>query len=163
MTHLKALYGRESLVLVKYEHNPQDPISVQEILCERDAILQELKTNMLKARQYTKSLADKKRRPMELEVVDVVLVKLQSYRHNSVALRKSQKLGLRYFGPLFIVNKLNFVAYKLQLPQHARIHPIFHVSLLKKIKDDTSTPYLPLPLFTSELGPIISDKDNQVR
>jgi len=114
---------------------------------------------MLKAQQYMKTKADKKRRPMELELGNAVLVKLQPYRQNSVALRKNQKLGLRYFGPFLIVNKLSSIAYKLQLPQHTYIHPIFHISLLKKFKGDTSTPYLPLLLSTSELRPIIQPEE----
>jgi len=113
----------------------------------------------MKAQQYMKAQVDKKRRPMELENGDAVLVKLQPYQQNLLALRKNQKLGLRYFGPFFIVNKISPVAYKLQLPHHARIHPIFHISLLKKFKGDPTTPYLPLPLSTSEFGPIIQPQD----
>ena len=39
---------------------------------------------------------DKKRRDTHLEVGDLALVKLQPYRQSSVALRKNQKLSLRY-------------------------------------------------------------------
>jgi len=42
-----------------------------------------------------KSQVDKKRRPMELEVGDAVLVKLQFYRENSVALRNKPKAGVK--------------------------------------------------------------------
>ena len=159
MTPFKALYGRDPPTLIKYELNNQDPPSVQELLVQRDSIIAELKQNMVKAQQYMKAQADKRRRPLELQVGDAVLVKLQPYRQNSVALRKNQKLGLRYFGPFKVVNKLSAVAYKLQLPKHAQIHPVFHVSLLKKFKGANSKPYLPLPLTTTDFGPIIPPQD----
>ncbi|MCI24955.1 hypothetical protein A2U01_0046142, partial [Trifolium medium] len=99
--------------------------------------------------------ADKKRRHVEFNVNDQVLVKLQPYRQSSVALRKHKKLGLRYFGPFPIVAKIGAVAYRLGLPTTAKIHPVFHVSQLKLFHGPNIPPYMPLPLTTSELGPIL--------
>ncbi|MCH90048.1 hypothetical protein A2U01_0010954 [Trifolium medium] len=65
------------------------------------------------------------------------------YFKNSVALRKNQKLGMRYFGPFTISEKIGQVAYKLLLPPEARIHPVFHISQLKQFKGQTIDPYLP--------------------
>lgn len=78
-----------------------------------------------------KRLADKKRRKISFNVGDWVLVKLQPYRQHSLPLRKNQKLGMRYFGPFEISQRIGSVAYKLILPEHTRIHSVFHVSLLK--------------------------------
>jgi len=58
-------------------------------------------------------------------------VKLQHYRQHSITLRKHKKLGMRYFGPFLVLEKIGTIAYKLQLPESARIHLIFHVALLK--------------------------------
>ncbi|KAF8392826.1 hypothetical protein HHK36_021063 [Tetracentron sinense] len=50
----------------------------------------------------------------------------------SVSLRKKSKLCPKYYGPFKILQRIGAVAYKLKLPSDARIHPVFHVSLLKK-------------------------------
>jgi hypothetical protein len=84
--------------------------------------LQQLKGNLEKAQVYMKNQAYKKRRDIELKVGDWVLVWLQPYRQQFVALRKNQKLGMRFFRPFMIIAKVGAVAYKLQLPQEAKIH-----------------------------------------
>jgi hypothetical protein len=155
MTPFKALYGRDPPYLTKYEAQVTDPPALQEELMERDKILQQLKCNLDRAQQYMKKQVDKHRRDVTFQVGDLVLVKLQPYRQQSVALRKNQKLGMRYFGPFEIISCVGTVAYKLKLPDNAKIHPVFHVSQLKPFKGASPGQYLPLPLTMTETGPII--------
>jgi hypothetical protein len=155
MTPFKALYGREPPYLTRYEPQVNDPPALQEELMERDKILQQLKSNLERAQQYMKKQADRHRSDITLQVGDLVLVKLQPYRQQSVALRKNQKLGMRYFGPFEIIARVGNVAYKLKLPENAKIHPVFHVSQLKIFKGDPQQQYLPLPLTMSEIGPML--------
>lgn len=58
-------------------------------------------------------------------------LKLQLYRHVSVAVRPFNKLAVKYFGPYPTVAKIGVVAYRL-MPADVLIHPTFRVSQLKK-------------------------------
>ena len=112
-------------------------------------MLQELKLQLASAQNYMKQRAYTGRREVVYEVGDLVYLRLQPYRMKSLAKKLCEKLSPRYFGPFPILQKIGQVAYKLQLPLSASIHPVFHVSQLKKAVGD-STKVQPLPELLSE-------------
>ena len=156
MSPFKALFGRDPPHIVRYQLSGTDSPVIQEMLEQRDKLLDTLKINLARAQNYMKQQADKRRRDVQFDIGELVLVKLQPYRQQSLALRKNQKLGLRYFGPFRIAARIGATAYKLILPKESKIHHVFHVSLLKKFRGEATAPYMPLPLTSSEAGPILN-------
>ena len=60
-------------------------------------------------------------------------MKAQPYAQSSLAPRSNQKLAFKFFGPYQILSKMGAVAYELKLPSSSMVHPVFHVSQLKKL------------------------------
>lgn len=95
-------------------------------------MIQKLKSNLQKAIQRKKQQTNRKRSEREFQAVDWVFLKLQSYRQTTVERRKVEKLSPMFFGPYEIISKVRHVAYTLKLPKNLKVHPTFHVSLLKQ-------------------------------
>ncbi|GJW76465.1 putative reverse transcriptase domain-containing protein [Tanacetum coccineum] len=95
-----------------------------------------IKQRMQAARDRQKSYADLKRKPMEFQVGDKVMLKVSPWK-GVVRFGKRGKLNPRYVGPFKVLEKVGEVAYKLDLPEElSRVHNTFHVSNLKKCHAD---------------------------
>ncbi|GKE92259.1 putative reverse transcriptase domain-containing protein [Tanacetum coccineum] len=82
------------------------------------------------------SYADNRRKPLEFEVEDRVLLKVSPWK-GVIRFEKKGKLIPRYVGPFGILERIGPVAYWLRLPQElSSVHDAFHVSNLKKCLAD---------------------------
>ncbi|KAK1383396.1 Chromo domain-containing protein [Heracleum sosnowskyi] len=122
----------------------------QDMLQQRNLVLQVVKESLLKAQHRMKFFADQKRTERSFNLGDWVYMKLKPYRQQSVAIRTSLKLCSKFFGPFQVLEKIGTVAYKLKLPTHSKVHPVFNVSLLKKHVGST-------PIIAEELPEMNQD------
>ena len=99
------------------------------------------------------------RRDIQYTPGEWVLVRLRPYRQSSAKgqHRASAKLARCYYGPFKIVAKIGPVAYRLELPEDVRIHPVFHCLNLKPFRGEpeSMTPP-PLPPTFHDNQPLIS-------
>ncbi|GJY61577.1 putative reverse transcriptase domain-containing protein [Tanacetum coccineum] len=134
----EALYGRKCRSLVCWAEVGEAQLTGQEIIHETTEKIFKIRDRMQAARDRQKSYADKRRRPLEFEVGDKVMLKVAPWK-GVMRFGKCGKLNPRYIGPFRIIERIGPVAYRLELPQElSRVHNVFHVCNLKKcLSDDT--------------------------
>ena len=76
-----------------------------------------------------KQWSNKKRSERKFEEV---YLKLSQPHLKSLSKLPVTKLSQKFYSPYLVIERVGQVAYKLQLPEVTQIHPMFHVSLLKK-------------------------------
>ncbi|MCO5547581.1 hypothetical protein L7F22_001032 [Adiantum nelumboides] len=83
------------------------------------------------AQDRAQTYANKARRKVIFEKGDFVFLK-DPAKSETMKTGKCDKLSPRYCGPFKILKKIGDVTYKLELPESSQVHPVFHVSKLKK-------------------------------
>ncbi|WVZ96328.1 hypothetical protein U9M48_041983 [Paspalum notatum var. saurae] len=102
-----------------------------------------------KSRQ--KSYADIRRRDLEFQVGDQVLLRVSPTK-GIVRFGTKGKLSPRYIGPFLIIARVGKLAYRLELPESMKgVHNVFHVSMLRK--------YLRDPEHHINLEPVTIEQD----
>ncbi|GKA85841.1 putative reverse transcriptase domain-containing protein [Tanacetum coccineum] len=132
----EALYGRKYRSPVCWAEVGEVQLTGPEIVQETTEKIIEIKQRMQAAHDRQKSYADLKRKPIEFQVRDKVMLKVSPWK-GVVHFGKRGKLNPRYVGPFKVLEKVGEVAYKLELPEElSRVHNTFHVSNLKKCHAD---------------------------
>nr|GFA87526.1 putative reverse transcriptase domain-containing protein [Tanacetum cinerariifolium] len=132
----EALYGRKCRSPVCWNEVEEFHLTGPEIVQETTKKIIQIKERMQAAHDRQKSYADLKRKPMEFQVRDKVMLKVSPLK-GVVHFGKREKLNPRYVGPFNVLERVGDVAYKLDLPEElSMVHNTFHVSNLKKCHAD---------------------------
>ncbi|KAI3797709.1 hypothetical protein L1987_32972 [Smallanthus sonchifolius] len=109
-----------------------------ELVFETSEKIIQIQNLMAATRDRQKSYVDKRRKPLEFQVGDMVLLKVSPWK-GVIRFEKQGILNPRYVGPFNIVRKIGLVAYQLDLPEGlSGVLNFIHVSKLKKcLADET--------------------------
>ena len=95
------------------------------------------KDSLREAQDRQTKYANQHRRHQTFKEGDQVLLSLRNINNPVDRNRPTRKLTPRFAGPFAIIKVISETAYKLDLPATMKIHPVFHMSLIK--------PYQPSP------------------
>ena len=121
------VYGRPPLDLLPYAPGQARTDVVDALLVSRDEFLEEVCGRLLQAQQYVRRFYDAHHRALEFAVGDWVLLCLLHRHTQSLVPGGRSRLGPKYAGPFQVLESIGEVAYRLQLPEDAHIHDVFHV------------------------------------
>src|ERR1043165_314233 len=134
----EALYGRMCRFLLCWAEVREKQLTGPEIVQETTDKIFLIKEHLKAAHDRQKSYADMRRKPLEFQVGDRVLLKVSPWK-GVARFGKCGKLNPRYVGPFEILSRIGPVAYRLDLPAElGSVHNVFHVFNLKKCLADES-------------------------
>ncbi|XP_022003511.1 uncharacterized protein LOC110900965 [Helianthus annuus] len=136
MAPYELLYGRKCMTPVCWGEVGQRELAPSDLIAVTNEKIDLIRARLKAAQDRQKAYADKRRRPIEFQVGDYVLLKVSPWK-GIIRFRKRGKLGPRYIGPFKILAQVRKVAYRLEFPSTLEgIHDTFHVSQLRKCLAD---------------------------
>jgi hypothetical protein len=118
---------------------------VDAMLADRDEFLNEIRTRLTQAQDYARQHYDAHHRDLEFMPGDWVWLHMLNRPTQSLVPGPHSKLSPRYAGPYQVKESIGTMAYRLGLPENARIHDVFHVGILKPFKGTPPAATPPLP------------------
>ena len=100
-----------------------------------DNMIQMAKDALMIAQDRQQQYANQHHRHITYQLGDKVLLSGQHINNPVNKYRPTRKLTPKFLGPYTINKVISTTAYQLDLPATLRIHPVFHVSLLKPYKE----------------------------
>ncbi|KAJ9552885.1 hypothetical protein OSB04_016930 [Centaurea solstitialis] len=139
----EALYGRKSRSPLNWLEVGENRLFRPDVVQETTDKIKMVQEKLKVARDRQKSYADNRRKPLEFQVGDKVLLKVSPWK-GLIRFGRKGKLSPRFVGPFEVIERIGPVAYRLDLPIELNsIHDTFHVSNLKKCLSE-ETVVLPL-------------------
>ncbi|MCO5548427.1 hypothetical protein L7F22_001883 [Adiantum nelumboides] len=143
------------------QHEPAKPLlppilltkekifAAEEFVRDIDTAYTQVQRSIFRTQEKQKREADKHRSQLDLKLGQYVMLKFNKVRLKKIVGKgKVVKLSNRFYGPFKIIEEVNDVTFRLELPSHWRIHNAFHVSLLR--------PYVGPPLVKED-SPEVED------
>ena len=139
----EALYGRKCRSPIGWAEVGDSQLTGPELILETTEKVTQIRERLQAARDRQKSYADQRRKPLEFQVGDRVMLKVSPWK-GVIRFGKRGKLNPRYIGPFRILERIGPVAYRLELPiELSKVHDVFHISNLKKCLSE-ETPVIPI-------------------
>ena len=108
------VYGRPLPPILPYTLGTAKTEAANALLRSRDDILAKVRQHLLQAQQLSKRYYDANHRELEFAVGDWVWLLHRTAQSLDPSARR--KLGPRYAGPFLVLERIDSVAYRLQLP-----------------------------------------------
>ncbi|GJY74261.1 putative reverse transcriptase domain-containing protein [Tanacetum coccineum] len=132
----ESLYGCKCRSPICWTEVVDSQLTNPEIIHEKTEKIIQIKNPMQATRDHQKSYADVRRKPLEFQVRDKVILMVSHWK-GVIRFGKRGKLNPRYIGPLKVLAKVEPVPYRLELLQQlSKVHSTFHVLNLKKCLSD---------------------------
>ncbi|KAJ9553216.1 hypothetical protein OSB04_017261 [Centaurea solstitialis] len=142
------LYGRKCRTPLCWNEVGEKQLAGPEIVQITSDKINQVRERLKTARDGQKSYADRRRKDIEFQVGDRVMLKVSPWK-GVIHLGRKGKLSPRFIGPFRVTERIGAVAYRLELPvELSGVHNTFHVSNLRKC---LAEPGMAIPLEDIEV------------
>ena len=136
MAPFEALYGRRCRSPIGWFEVGEAKLVKPDLLQDALDKVKLIRERLLTTQSRQKAYVDNRRRELEFSVGDQVFLRVSPMK-GVMRFGKKGKLSPRYIGPFEVLDRVGHVAYRLALPAELEgVHPVFHVSMLRKYLPD---------------------------